>query len=293
MILHNTENYPFTPEVLEIDGNRYAYLDEGPKDKPVVLMLHGNPSWSYLYRNLILALRDDFRCIAPDHIGCGNSDKPQEYGYHLENHVANVERLIEHLKLETFSLIVHDWGGAIGAGVSIRHPDKVKSYTAMNTAAFLSSRIPARINACRIPLLGELMVRGFNAFAGAATSMAVAKKMPADIARDFVAPYHNWATRIATHRFVTDIPMAPGEHSYDLMKEIDETFATSTMPKQIIWGGRDFCFNDSFYDTWCQRFPEAPRHYFSDAGHYLLEDAGDKIYPLIKTFLSELTASHE
>ena len=251
-------------------------------------MLHGNPSWSYLYRNLLLHLKDDFRCIAPDHIGCGNSDKPQDYPYHLENHIDNVEKLIDHLDIDTFSLVVHDWGGAIGAGLTIRRPDKTQSYTAMNTAAFLSSRIPLSINACRIPLIGEIMVRQFNAFAGKALTRAVVNKLDPGVAADFIHPYHDWKSRIATHKFVLDIPMKPGEYSYDLMKEIDEGFPKVDIPRQIIWGGKDFCFNDSFYKTWCTRFPQAPTHYFEDAGHYLLEDRGGDIYPLIKEFLTGL-----
>lgn len=265
-----------------------AYLDEGPRDAPIILMLHGNPSWSYLYRNLILHLKDSFRCIAPDHLGCGNSNKPQDYPYHFENHVHNIKQLVSHLNLTSFSLVVHDWGGAIGAALSCAHPEKITSFTAMNTAAFLSKRLPARINICRTPLIGEVLVRHFNAFAAGATYMAVATKMERDVANDFTYPYHDWKSRIATHRFVTDIPRSPLDYSYNYMKQVDHDFAQLKMPLQIIWGGKDFCFDDSFYDTWRQRFPQAPHHYFNDAGHYLLEDRGHTIYPLIHDFIRDI-----
>ncbi len=287
-ILENTKNYPFIPNHLNIDGHNLAYIDEGNHDKPVVLMLHGNPSWSYLYRNLILNLKDKFRCIAPDHIGCGNSDKPQDYKYHLETHIANIEILIKRLNLKSFNLVVHDWGGAIGAGISIKYPEKVKSYTAMNTSAFLSSRIPVSINACRLPIIGEILIRQFNAFAAGATKMAVVNPLPNDISKEFIAPYYNWQSRIATYQFVADIPLHPDDYSYKLMQEIDKKFTLSTMPKQIIWGGKDFCFNDSFYETWIKRFPDAPNYYFENAGHYLMEDVGEEIYPLINQFITDI-----
>ena len=124
----NTKNYPFTPQHIEIEGVKMAYLDEGPKDAPVIIMLHGNPSWSYLYRNLVLHLMSRFRCIVPDHIGCGNSDKPQDYSNHLESHVSNVEKLIDHLQVESFSLVVHDWGGAIGFGCATRRNELLKRF---------------------------------------------------------------------------------------------------------------------------------------------------------------------
>ena len=139
-------------------------------------MLHGNPSWSYYYRNLANLLKSSYRVIVPDHIGCGLSDKPQDYPYRLKNHIDNIESLVTHLNVEKCSLVVHDWGGAIGMGYAVRHPDAIDSLIILNTAAFRSQKIPWRIKICRTPLLGPLLIRGFNAFAGAAVFMAVTKK---------------------------------------------------------------------------------------------------------------------
>jgi pimeloyl-ACP methyl ester carboxylesterase len=119
------------------------------QSNPPVLMLHGNPTWSFFYRRLINALKENHRVIAPDHMGCGLSDKPQDYPYCLSNHMLNVEKLITHLELKHITLICHDWGGAIGMGVAARRPDLFDRFVVLNTAAWRSSRMPKRI--CRLP----------------------------------------------------------------------------------------------------------------------------------------------
>ena len=276
--------YPFQPRFLEVDGHRLAYLDEG--EGPVVVMVHGNPSWSYLYRNLVGALRDRYRCIVPDHLGCGFSDKPAAYPYQLRNHVENLERLLDSLAVARCILVVHDWGGAIGMGWAGRHPERVAGVVVLNTAAFRSPRLPFRIAICRWPLLGSLLVRGLNGFARGATVMAVTKPMPPAIARGFLAPYDSWDNRIAVHRFVEDIPMDERHPSWETLVAIEASLTRlQQCPLLVCWGGQDFCFNDVFYEEWRRRFPEAEAHYFPDAGHYVLEDALAEILPLVERFL--------
>lgn len=265
-----------------------AYLDEG--SGPPVVMVHGNPSWSYLYRNLIAGLRDRYRCIAPDHLGCGFSDKPQDYPYRLANHVDNLDRLLESLAIERCILVVHDWGGAIGMGWAVRHPERVAGVVVLNTAAFRSDRLPLRIAVCRWPLLGPLLVRGLNGFARAATFMAVSRPMRAEIARGFLTPYDSWANRIAILRFVQDIPMNEGHPSWSTLLSIENSLhRLQHCPVLLCWGGRDFCFNDSFYQQWRLRFPLAEAHYFAAANHYVLEDALPDIRPLVDGFIERAT----
>ena len=280
--------YAFTPRFLEVDGgHRLAYLDEG-QGEPVV-MVHGNPSWSYLYRNLVSAMRDRWRCIVPDHLGCGFSDKPTDYPYRLANHIDNLDRLLDSLGIERCRLVVHDWGGAIGMGWAVRHSERVAATVVLNTAAFRSTRMPWRIGVCRVPLLGEMLVRGLNGFARGATVMAVARPMRPEIARGFLAPYDSWANRIALHRFVQDIPMGPEHPSFSTLVAIEQVLTGLVdTPMLICWGGRDFCFNEGFYQEWRRRFPRAEAHYFTDAGHYVLEDALDFIVPLAERFLAEV-----
>jgi haloalkane dehalogenase len=277
--------YPFHTSRISVAGNTLYYVDEGQGD--TVVMLHGNPTWSFYYRNLIKLLRGNYRVIAPDHMGCGMSDKPQNYPYCLETHIDNLERILQdcHGKI---TLIVHDWGGAIGFGYAVRHPEKIHKLIVFNTAAFCCKRIPFRIRLCKIPYLGALLVRGLNGFAYPAAFMAVNRKMSKAVKKGFLAPYGNWHNRIAIHRFVQDIPLTPKHPSYQTLLTIEEGLAKLTdIPMLILWGGRDFCFNDFFYSEWLRRFPKAKTKYFSEAGHYVLEDAYSDIEPLVEEFLEE------
>lgn len=279
------EEYPFESHFHTVEGGlQMHYVDEGKG--PVVLMLHGNPTWSFFYRNVIKQLSKNHRCIAVDHIGCGLSDKPQKYKYVLENHIKNVCSLLDTLDIQSTDLIVHDWGGAIGFGVATRRPEIFRRFVVMNTAAFLSKEIPFRIHVCKIPFFGTAAIRGFNAFAGAATTMAVSKtKMSAIVKKGFLLPYNNWKNRIATLKFVHDIPLRKGHHSHEILKAIDEqVHLLRGKPMLICWGGKDFCFNDTFYNEWTKRFPNADTEYSKEAGHYLLEDEGERFIARIEAF---------
>lgn len=278
-------DYPFTSHYLELDGGRLHYIDEG--EGPVVIMVHGNPTWSYYFRHLILQLRANHRVIALDHIGCGLSDKPQDYPYCLAQHIANLESLLRHLRIGRFSLVVHDWGGAIGMGCAVTHINRIEKIVAMNTAAFRSTRIPRRIQLCRLPVLGEIIVRLFNGFAWPATFMAVKKKLAPDVVRAYLAPYNSWQNRVAVYNFVRDIPLTPHDKSYTTLVNIEKRLhllRDAALPVLLVWGGTDFCFNGEFFLEWQKRFPDAENHYFADAGHYLLEDKQVDLQPIFASF---------
>ncbi|MFO7760362.1 MAG: alpha/beta fold hydrolase [Desulfobia sp.] len=277
--------YPFTPRTFELpDGSIISYLDEG--SGPVIVMLHGNPTWSFYYRNLISLLRDEYRLIVPDHIGCGLSSKPQNYPYHLKNHIDNLEILLSYLELKEHTLVFHDWGGAIGMGYAVRYPERIQALVVFNTAAFPAPDMPLRLRICRLPFLGSLIVRGLNGFARAAPYMAVTKKMDTEIVREYLKPYDSWENRIAILRFVQDIPMHENHPSWQTLLEIEAGLPLfKDRPMLIAWGGKDFCFNDWFYKEWRRRFPKSESHYFPEAGHYILEDAFDKLGPVVRDFL--------
>ena len=161
-----TPLYPFKPQTFVTDGGaRLSYLDEGPRRAEAVLMLHGNPTWSFYYRDLVRALAPAIRCVAPDHIGMGFSEKPENYDYTLATRIADIEALVARLGLRRVHLVVHDWGGAIGFGFAARHPELIARLVILNTGAFPVPRISARIAACKITWLGPLLVRGCNGFA--------------------------------------------------------------------------------------------------------------------------------
>ena len=277
---------------LDREGLRYHYLDEG-EGEPVV-MVHGNPSWSFYYRGLVEGLRSSYRTIVPDHIGCGLSDKPDDsrYDYTLESRIADLEALVEHLELDGgLTLVVHDWGGAIGLGYATRHPEKVARLVVLNTAAFhlpATKSFPWPLWLCRDTPVGAYLVRGLNAFCrGTARIGCTHRPLPRDVRDAYCAPYDSWEHRIAVLRFVQDIPLRPGDRSYDLVTRIqDELPRLAGVPTLIGWGMKDFVFDHHFLAEWVRRFPGAEVHRFAQAGHYVLEDEVEQIVPLVRAFLS-------
>ncbi len=266
--------YPFEPKKLRLQsGHEMSYLDEGSGFP--VLMIHGNPTWSFFYRNVVVKLREKFRCIAPDHIGCGLSDRPGDaYSYRLSQRIADLGELIDSLELERFDLVVHDWGGLIGLGAALERFDRLRRVTILNTAAFVDSRIPARIALCRAPILGKLLVQGLNGFAGPAVKMSVSKKpLSAEVKAGFLHPYRSWSARRAIYEFVQDIPMHVSHPSFSQLVEVEnQLLKLREREVTILWGGKDFCFNDHFLERWQRFLPDATVFRYPEAGHYLLED---------------------
>jgi haloalkane dehalogenase len=253
------------------------------------LCVHGNPTWSFAWRNLITDLSRDYRVVAIDHIGCGFSDKPQRYEYRLAKHVENLSRFVVGLDLKNVTLLAHDWGGAIGMGAAGNLHERFARFVLFNTAAFRSQRMPWRIAACRWPFLGPIGVRGLNLFAKTALTMAVCKhdRMTASVRAGFLAPYGNWRDRVAILRFVQDIPLAPAHPSYGALVLIEERLALfRKSPMLFVWGMRDWCFTPVFLDEFLTRFPQAEALRLDDAGHYVFEDAQEAIIPRLRAFLA-------
>lgn len=282
--------YPFEHHFHQVDAGRLHYVDEG--EGSPILCFHGNPSWSFLYRRLISAFSDGHRVIAPDHIGCGLSDKPQEWSYRIEDHIANAEKLVLDLDLQDITLVVHDWGGAVGMGVAGRHPERFSRLVVSNTAAFCLPDIPYRIAVCKLPVFGAVAVRGFNAFAAAATVMAVERPMEEPVKKGFLAPYHDWQSRIATLRFVEDIPLSERHPSWDTMQEVAAGLEKlREKPMLVLWGMKDWCFTPVFLAEWIRRFPDAEVVRYQDANHYMFEDAHERALPRIREFMVRHGAS--
>ncbi len=283
-----TPLYPFRPrEHVTPRGARMSYVDAGGEGDEAVLMLHGNPTWSFYYRELIQAISPHRRCIAPDHIGMGLSEKPQDYDYTLATRIDDIVELVRALGLQEVDLVVHDWGGAIGFGVAARLPELIRRIVILNTGAFPLDHIPARIALCRAPVIGRPLVRGLNGFAWPATWMAMSRRaLSPDEQRGYLLPYDNWANRVAVHAFVEDIPMGPDHPSWLTLCGVADGIAQFHSHRAlIIWGGQDFCFNDRFYEEWRERLPRAETFYLDDAGHYVLDDARGDAVPRATEFL--------
>jgi len=282
--------YPFQGRAFDRGGGiRMNYLDEGTG--PPVVMVHGNPWWSFCWRGLFLRLRDRHRCLAPDHVGCGLSDAPpdRDYAYTLATRVADLDSLLSHAGVEgRVSLVLHDWGGMIGMAWAVRHPERVERIVAMNTAAFrlpAGKRLPRELGWVRGPL-GPLLVRGLNAFARGAVRRCAVKPLSAAVRGAYLAPWPSWNRRRAALRFVQDIPLGPGDRSWPVLEETERGLERlRDRPLLLCWGMRDFVFDGEFLAEWVRRFPGAEVRRFEEAGHLVMEDAGAEVESAVEGFL--------
>jgi haloalkane dehalogenase len=289
--------YPFTSRFIQLNGWNYHYIDEG--SGPPVIMLHGNPTWSFYYRNLVKARAPEYRTIVPDHMGCGLSDVPpvRAYDYRLQSRIEDLEALLTHLNFEApMTLVLHDWGGIIGMAYAVKYPERISRLVILNTAAFLppnGKRLPLRLQLIRnLPILATPSVLGLNLFARGALWMASQQGLTADVSQGLIAPYNSWKNRLATLKFVQDIPLNPSDDSYRIVQKIEGNLhRLRHIPMQLCWGQHDFVFDGDYYNEWRRRFPQAKTKLYSKAGHYVLEDQPDEVIACISQFLKVSAAN--
>ena len=291
-------DYPFVPRRCEVrPGIALSYLDEGPRDADVVVMLHGNPSWSYYWRHLVSGLRDPalgkgYRCIVPDHVGMGLSDKPTDarYAYTLQSRVDDLATLLARLDVTgPVTLAVHDWGGMIGIGWALSHLPQVRRLVILNTAAFplpAAKRMPWQLSLGRDSHIGGWLIRAFNLFARGAAWLGTERRLSKPVRHAYIAPYAGWRNAIATLRFMQDIPLREGDPAWPLVAEAGRRLhAFADRPVFIGWGLRDFVFDRHCLGMFTDALPQAEVHAFEDAGHYVLEDKHEVLVPQIRRFL--------
>lgn len=273
---------------------RLHYVDQrdsGPQgDQNPILMVHGNPTWSFYWRGLIRALQPNHRVVAIDHLGCGLSDKPNDFDYCLQSHIENLCGLVDELDLKNITLVAHDWGGAIGLGTLLACKSRFKQIILFNTGAYRPHFIPFRIRVCRWPWIGTLGVRGLNLFARAATVMATEQKggLPKPTASGLLFPYDNWQNRIAIDRFVKDIPLSPSHRTWKVLQSIEESLNDlADWPILMIWGMKDWCFRPDCLRRFQQHWPNAEVVEIDDAGHYVVEDAPELVETHVRQFLAK------
>lgn len=272
-------------------GHRMHVIDEGT-GRPVV-MLHGNPSWAFYYRNLAEALAPDHRVIVPDHIGMGRSEKPDDslYTYTLNQRVADLENLLDQLGVTSdITLVVHDWGGMIGSTFATRHPERIARMVVLNTAGFglpKEKAFPWPLWLSRNTPVSAFFVRGLNGFVrGTAAIGTKQNRMSADVRQAYLWPYGNWADRRSVHRFVQDIPLTPRDRAWPVLQEVESRLhLLSDKPMLAAFGLKDLVFDKHFLKGWTDRFPHAEVLRYEKAGHYVLEDVGTELIPKIREFL--------
>ena len=285
--------YPFQPKRFTRNGYALSYLDEGTGD-PVV-MLHGNPTWNFYYRNLVLALRDRYRCVVPDHIGMGLSDKPPatQYDYSLKSRIDDLEALLDSLGITSnVTLVMQDWGGMIGMGYAARHPGRIKRIVATNTGCTRlpkSKPFPWSLWLGRNTALGAWLILKRNEFCLKAAKWCVTRQpLPPDVREMYLKPYDTPEHRVAVLKFVQTIPLSDKDPGYDIVKGVEESAPKfAAVPTLLLWGMKDFVFDRHFLAEWQRLFPHAETHTWPDCGHYLLEDAGDEVIAKVTAFLKK------
>ena len=285
--------WPFTERQTLIDGHRMAYVDEGCG--PPVVLVHGNPTWGFYFRSLLKALpAAGLRAIAPDHIGMGRSEKPsaRDYPHTLSRRVSDFGAFVDAVVPEgPVSVVAHDWGGAIALTWAVDHVERIDKIVLLNTGAFplpADKSMPWSLTAARVPVAGEFAVRGLNAFSRGALVMGSARRwLPAEARRGLLDPYDSPSSRIAVHRFVKDIPLRPADPAYAVLARTEERLPLLRKKRtQMFWGMKDPVFDAVVLDHLVELMPQAEVHRYADAGHYVLEDATDRIVAQVVPFLT-------
>jgi haloalkane dehalogenase len=292
------ELYPFASHYLELGDEQLHYVDEQPAETsnrqlPTLLFVHGNPTWSFYWRRLILACRAQFRCVAPDHLGCGLSDLPPR-PLRLADHIDHLVALVETLDLRCVTLVAQDWGGAIGLGVVLRNRQRFERLVLTNTGAFRPWFMPWRIRICRWPGVGRLAVQGANAFCRAALRMTLARarRLPPEVEAAYLAPYSTWRERAAIYQFVRDIPRTAAHPTWQTLAEIEAGLpGLAELPTLLVWGMRDWCFTPECLERFCHNWPAAEVVRLADVGHWVLEDAPAEAEQAITAFLARSSHS--
>lgn len=275
------EMYPFQTRAIDLDGLRLSFVDEGPAGAPPVVLLHGNPAWSFLYRNIIPRLSARYRVIAPDHIGFGLSDKPRDPAYYtLDRHIQNFTALVRALDLKDLTLVLHDWGGPIGLGHAVGDPGNIARLVLMNTWAFVppaNYRLPRALRLARGPL-GEFLVARMNLFVTRGLRMGTCRPVPGAVMDAYKFPFPDAASRAGVLAFPRMIPLREGDAAYARMLEVQNGLKSITAPVQILWGLRDpvltrlpaYLLRDAFKNS---SEPVFLRH----ASHFIQEDAPEAV----------------
>jgi pimeloyl-ACP methyl ester carboxylesterase len=280
--------FPFEAHFLDVGDLRIHYVDEGPRDAGPILMLHGNPTWSYMYRVPIRSLAErGHRCIAFDHMGFGRSSKPAEpRRYILSTHVQNAIGVIDELELTDVTLVCHDWGGPIGLGAALERPDRVSRVVAMNTWAWeLPSFLPGFLRQFRSEGLGEILALASNAVVESIPGGMASRNRDGAMMDAYRAAHPDYWSRLGTLAFIRDIPLTENDVSAPLMGHIHESLSELNLPLLLVWGMRDRVFVPAFLDQWQAIFPDAHKVELQ-AGHYLVEDCPDEVADSIHEFVS-------
>ncbi|MCB8944442.1 MAG: alpha/beta fold hydrolase [Ardenticatenaceae bacterium] len=276
--------YPFAPQQFRLPMGQMSYVDVG--DGEPIVMVHGNPVWSFVYRHLIKQLHGRYRCLAMDHIGFGLSDKPYHWSYRPQDHAANLQTFLDALELQDITLVVQDWGGPIGLSYAINNPAQVKRLVILNTWLW--------------PVNDDWYYRAFSGFVGGAIGRFLIRRFNF-FARSVVRTAYGDKRRLTPHlhaHYLAALPTPESRKgswvfpheiigSTDWLAQLWQKRANlADKPTLLAWGMKDIAFREKELRRWQTLFPQAAVTRFADAGHYVQDEKGPEVAALIETFMS-------
>jgi len=289
-------HWPYEPRFFQTPDGRLHYIDEGNRTGAAVVLVHGNPTWGFLYRHFVPPLVESgFRVIVPDHLGFGRSDKPSDAElYRIPRHVARLDALLESLDLHDATVVPQDWGGPIGLSWAVAHPERVARLFILNTYAHKprgNVPLPLPLRLFRTPGVGEVLVKGLHLFVrGFLFRVGVVhrERLTHEVKQAYLAPHPSWSSRTGVLVFPREIPAGPSAPLSSLLAPLEQALETHfrAKPVKIVWAMKDPAFTPEVLDgLWLQTFPTAEVIRLEDAGHYLQEDAHEQIVPELVKFL--------
>lgn len=272
--------YPFESNYFELPMGKMHYLDEG-KGEPIV-MIHGNPGWSFEFRNIIKEMSKTNRCIVPDHIGFGLSDKPYDWDYMPENHANNLELFLDSLNLENITLVVNDWGGPIGLSYAIKNPNKIKKLVIMNTWMWSVENDPyyKKFSGMMGGGFGRFMIKNFNIFGKMVVKKAVGdkKKLSKHIHKHYYKHLETKKDRKGCYVFPKQI-IGSSKWLDKLWQQKDKI---NNIPTAIIWGMKDIAFREQELNYWIENWNNPKVIKLAEIGHFPQEETPNKVIEELK-----------
>ncbi|MHB1260407.1 MAG: alpha/beta fold hydrolase [Thermoplasmatota archaeon] len=287
--------YPFQDRYTRLsDGTTMHHVEWGGGfRKPTILLLHGNPMWSFLYRDWIRPLAKVARVVAVDTVGFGRSDHPSDPRYHsVERHIRNLEELAAELRLRRVVPVVQDWGGPIGLGYATRHRSDLAGLVVLNTSVFATRvpfQIPLGFRVMRAPGVGEYVYGRRNAFVESFIPKLMQKPLPPAVMDGYRHPFPTPASRVAVVQSPRMIPDRPNHPDFATLARTEKDLADLDVPTNILWGTKDPAFGKRFAWAFSQSLPGHPQPmFFDNAGHWLQEDIPDLLVPRVASFVRSL-----
>jgi pimeloyl-ACP methyl ester carboxylesterase len=279
--------YPFTSHHLRLPAGRMHYLDEGPRDGPVLLLVHGTPVWSFVWRHLVRDLAVDHRVIAPDHLGFGLSDRPREWGFTPADHAAALADFVRELGLKEYVPVVHDFGGPIGLSGVLQDPARVRGVVLLNTWMWsLEGTSAARMSRLLSGQLGRFLYRRLNASPRFLIPAAFGdrRKLDRTVHRQYIEAFPTPESRNATWVLAREL-LASSEWYEELWSR---RAALASLPALLLWGMKDPAFGPDALERWRDALPEARCVELEAAGHFVQEEAPEVAAAEIRGFMAGL-----